>query len=74
MVTYNSIKQGMILLLLRCCIYYLEYEVQELSSDDDAAIDGDDEVLPSGAVRKRKSAAQKDYIPPSHIQPSSGKS
>ncbi|XP_060569622.1 zinc finger protein 35-like [Ruditapes philippinarum] len=45
-----------------------EYEVLELSSDDDAADDGDDEVLPSGAVRKRKTQVNKDYIPPVAIQ------
>ncbi|XP_045196595.2 zinc finger protein 236-like [Mercenaria mercenaria] len=46
-----------------------EYEVFELSSDDDAAADdGDDEVLPSGAIRKRKSQTNKDYIPPATIQ------
>lgn len=45
----------------------------ELSSDDDAAADdGDDEVLPSGAVRKRKSLSSRDYVPPSTVQTPGG--
>ena len=37
----------------------------EVSSDDDAAVDdGEDEVLPSGAVRRRKVLIQREYIPP----------
>ncbi|XP_052260585.1 uncharacterized protein LOC127864763 isoform X2 [Dreissena polymorpha] len=45
-----------------------DYEVFEVSSDDEAAVDsGDDEVLPSGAIRKRKSQSNKEYLPPAHI-------
>ncbi|KAL4232949.1 hypothetical protein ACF0H5_007637 [Mactra antiquata] len=43
-----------------------EYEVLEISSDDDGADVGDDEVLPTGAVRKKK--IHKDYIPTTPIQ------
>ena len=41
----------------------------EVSSDDEAAVDDeeDDEVLPSGAIRKRRSQSNKEYLPPAHI-------
>ena len=47
---------------------YTDYEVYEVSSDDDAAIDeGEDEVLPTGAIRRRKNPANKEYVPPTPI-------
>ncbi|XP_052807532.1 uncharacterized protein LOC128236602 isoform X2 [Mya arenaria] len=47
---------------------FCDYEVYEVTSDDDAAIDeGEDEVLPTGAVRRRKNPANKEYIPPTPI-------
>lgn len=51
-----------------------DYEVFEVSSDDDAAVDdGEDEVLPSGAVRKRKVLLQKEYIPSVPVAVAGGK-
>lgn len=52
-----------------------DYEVFEVSSDDDAAVDdGEDEVLPSGAIRKRKILVEKEYKPSPVLPVPGGKS
>lgn len=46
-----------------------DYEMLEVSSDDEAAVDdGEDEVLPTGAVRRRKIIIKEEYIPTSPLQ------
>lgn len=54
-------------LIIKTCLF-VDYEVFEVSSDDDAAVDeGEDEVLPTGAVRRRKNIANKEYVPPTPV-------